>query len=160
MAGNLLFKGFPWEVEQEVGFWGCLTFKTLLTLQPLFLQEHSHPRENKDGMNNHLGFIQHPRKGIKHNRLCSVLPKCELLILCSSGPCPHRDIRRSSGATPHVHEPFQHEPVPPPSTHNPTDSAQPAGDGTTRVWVKRKPLPNQDTLKTLTPLRKKEKIKA
>lgn len=55
----------------------------------------------------------HPRKCIKHNCLCSVLPRCELLILCSSGPCQHWVVRGSSRAKPRVHEPLQHEPVPP-----------------------------------------------
>lgn len=134
-------KGFPQEMEQEMGFWGGLIFKTLLTFQPLFAQERDYPCENNDEMNSCLGFTQCPRKCIKHICLCSVLPRWELLILCSSGPCQHRDVGRSSRSHPCVHELLQHEPVPhPTSTQNTTEHAQPAASGSARVWRKENPF--------------------
>lgn len=72
------WKGFPW-----VGFRGCLISKALLAFQQLFLQEHGHPCENKDGMNNCLGFTHHLRKCIKCSCLCSVLPRCWILPLAA-----------------------------------------------------------------------------
>lgn len=130
MASNLLFKGLSSGNGARGGLWVGLIFKTLLTFQPLFAQERDYPCENNNEINSCLGLTQCTRKCIKHVRLCSVLPRWELLILCSGGPCQHGDVGRSSRTKPCVHKLLQHEPVAhPTSTQNTTDHAQPGAGG-------------------------------
>ena len=114
MACDLLFKELSLGNGAGGGLLGLFDFQDTSDISATVSPEAwLHPCENKDGMNNYLGFTRHPRKCIKHNCLCSVLPRCELLILHSSGPCQHRGVGGSSGAKPRVHAPLQHEPVVP-----------------------------------------------